>query len=69
VGVGRRRRISEQDEIWSETGENPRDPGEKMKIYSCWGVGESLESPRDWWKLPGLNVGDLKQNAQQWGNQ
>ena len=28
-----------------------------------------LESPRDlgWGKLPGLSVGDLSQNVQQWG--
>ena len=35
------------------------------------GQGEPLESPRDLGKgrLPGLNVGDLSQDAQQWGEE
>jgi hypothetical protein len=53
------------------TEENPREPGELMKICSLWGwgVGGPLESPRDLGseRLSELKVGNFGQNAQQCG--
>jgi hypothetical protein len=64
VRKGRGKRKGGLDQLWEETGEKPRGPGELMEIcsFQVWGLGgEPLESHRNLGceRLPGLNGCDL----------
>jgi hypothetical protein len=50
-------------------GPESKENEQKYEAAGSWVWGESQGSPRDleWERLPGVNVGDLSQNAQQWG--
>jgi hypothetical protein len=61
-------RKGHQDQVFQETGEKLREPGECIEICSwqawVW-VGECLGGPWDltWKRIPGINVGNISQDA------
>lgn len=60
-----------QDQIWWETGHNPRGPWEWIEIFTMngWGTWETLEYLREQGydrSLLGSNGNKLSQNVQQW---